>query len=287
MNIRYPSLYYSADSFSAKSQKSFLRSIRAEYSLLIAAAILSMNLHSTSLYHVAHASIFFLAITFFLWRAKKKPEQGWYKGRALAESVKTSTWRYCMKTAPFDQSEEASRNNFLLYLCDIASANKKLGHRFPGDTLTGEIITEEMSAIRQMPLEGRKSYYLENRVEQQKIWYEQKSKTNASNSRAWVVICCTLYVLLFIFFVLQIIYPDGKFPISPLIVAASSIVGWMQIKKFNELSSAYRLTAFEIEQIQSIPVGEMDEDRFSEYVKDTEQAFSREHTQWGARHGIV
>lgn len=287
MDIKYPSIYYFADSFSAKAQRLFLRSIKAEYSFLVLAAILSMNFYSTSLYHTAHALTFFLAVTFFLWRAKRKPEQDWYRGRALAESVKTSTWRYCMKTAPFDQSEEVSEKNFLLYLEDISSASTQVGHRFSGDTATGKIVTEEMSKIRQMPLEFRKNYYLENRVSQQKRWYEDKSKQNASSSRFWVVVCCLVYASSAIFFFSQIVYPDGKFPISPLIVAASSIIGWMQVKKFNELSSAYKLTAFEIGQIQSISLEKMTEDDFSEYVEDTERAFSREHTQWGARHGNV
>ena len=72
-------------------------------------------------------------------------------------------------------------------------------------------------------------------------------------------------------------------PIEPIIVLAASLTGWMQIKKFNELASAYTLTAFEIGIIQDRASDSMSEAEFSDFVGEAEQAFSREHTQWVAR----
>ena len=66
-------------------------------------------------------------------------------------------------------------------------------------------------------------------------------------------------------------------------VAASAVLGWMQIKKFNELASAYTLTALEISLIEDKLREVETEAELSEFVNEAELAFSREHTQWVAR----
>ncbi|WP_126172562.1 SLATT domain-containing protein [Altericroceibacterium xinjiangense] len=72
-------------------------------------------------------------------------------------------------------------------------------------------------------------------------------------------------------------------PTSMFIAGAASIIGWMQIKKFNELSASYILTAHEIGLLHSDFRQIRTEDDFGDFVNDAEQAFSREHTQWVAR----
>jgi len=79
-------------------------------------------------------------------------------------------------------------------------------------------------------------------------------------------------------------YPDMSFsPTEPLIVMASSIIGWTQIKRFTELASAYTLTAHEIGIVVTSLDEATDERSFSNVVNESELAFSREHTQWVAR----
>ena len=92
------------------------------------------------------------------------------------------------------------------------------------------------------------------------------------------------YAVAIILALIRVEYPNWElWPIEPVIILASSFVGWTQIKKFNELASSYTLTAHEIGIIQN-RIGEIDEEEdFSEFVNDAEQAFSREHTQWVAR----
>jgi hypothetical protein len=68
-----------------------------------------------------------------------------------------------------------------------------------------------------------------------------------------------------------------------LIVIAASIIGWMQIKNFNELAAAYTVAAHEIGLIKIRAAEVTRDDAFSEFVNDAEKAFSREHTLWIAR----
>jgi hypothetical protein len=72
-------------------------------------------------------------------------------------------------------------------------------------------------------------------------------------------------------------------PISPIITFASLVIGWTQIKKFNELAVAYTVAAQEIGLIRPKLVSMNQEDQFSRFVVDAELAVSREHTLCVAR----
>lgn len=86
------------------------------------------------------------------------------------------------------------------------------------------------------------------------------------------------------FLIARIIDPSLKWlPTEALAVAASSALGWMQIKRFNELATAYSLTSHEIGIIKSKFKSVNSAEELSKFVEDAESAFSREHTQWAAR----
>ena len=58
----------------------------------------------------------------------------------------------------------------------------------------------------------------------------------------------------------------------------------LESKNYNELSNAYSLAVSDISLIKKDPLeGQVSEDEVSEYVINSENAFSREHTQWLAR----
>ncbi|MBD3715705.1 SLATT domain-containing protein [Klebsiella pneumoniae] len=71
-------------------------------------------------------------------------------------------------------------------------------------------------------------------------------------------------------------------PISILTTIASSLVGWIQVKRYSELSASI-LTAHEIGVIKEQASYVSSESDFSSFIRDAETAFSREHTQWIAR----
>lgn len=282
----FPALYQSASKLSAESQTNYLRLIRGEYALLILASILSLDLSENALYFVIYALVFFSSLSVLIARSWMKPEQSWYKGRALAESIKTSCWRYCMRAEPFGDAVDIGvpRAEFRNHLRAILDANRHLGGHLPADSAADEQISKSMEATRALALEDRKSFYDENRIRDQRKWYAGKSGENKKASTRWVIAGIISYVLAISLALLRIAYPHIKiWPIEPLIVIASSIIGWTQVKKFNELASSYTLTAHEIGILQG-RIGEVTtEAEFSEFVNDAEQAFSREHTQWVAR----
>ena len=282
----YPALYGSASQLSAKSQTSYLQLIRGEYCLLILAAILSLDLSKKPLYFIAYALVFLASLAILIMRTWRKPEQDWYKGRALAESIKTSCWRYCMRAEPFGDADSVAvrRAEFRNHLRAILNANRHIGDRIPPDEAANDQITATMEGTRALPLEGRKTFYEIHRIREQRRWYARKASANKKASGAWMVAGVIAYAFAIALVLLRIAYPQQEvWPIGPIIVAASSMIGWTQVKKFNELASSYTLTAHEIGIIQSRVQEVAIEADFSDFVNEAEQAFSREHTQWVAR----
>jgi len=285
IQLTFPALYNSADAAAIEHQRSFLRLLRFEYGLLLVAAIFSMGLSKTPWYFVLYAVVFIGTIICLIYRSTKKPEQDWYKCRALAESVKTSTWRYAMKTEPFlaDTANDA-RAAFRKYLADVLASNQHIGEKIAGANSAGAQTTLEMDQIRSFGWNERRRLYLNDRIKDQRTWYSRKAVLNKRLSERWVGGSLFVYGLALVLVILHVAVPDWPYwPIEPLIVLASIFLGWTQIKKFNELASVYTLTAHEIGLIEG-KLNDVDtEKEFGNFVIEAEQAFSREHTQWVAR----
>jgi hypothetical protein len=121
-------------------------------------------------------------------------------------------------------------------------------------------------------------------VNEQRTWYALKSGLNKKWARRAIFACSILYAGAAGVVIARIALPTWQFvhP-EPLLVSATALIGWMQIKKFNELAASYGLTAHEIGIIKSRSGDCISENTFAEFVDDAELAFSREHTQWVAR----
>ena len=286
ISIQYPALFDSADKASITSQKSFLRLTILHALVLLVGTLLSINVIPTKEYSMVVAIFYILAVVFTYKLGKNRYEKNWYNGRAIAESIKTSTWKYCMRAAPYadDISMQVPNANFRNMLTQIIKSNNELGEIVQAHQSTGEQITATMQDIRSMNLEDRKSYYLEHRIDEQRQWYATKASINNKMHKRWFVGLMLAQGFALLCVLSRIAYPEWQYwPTDVFALGAAFILGWMQIKKHNELSSSYSLTAQEIGIIRGGIEGVLTEEQFSEYVSSTEMAFSREHTQWVAR----
>jgi hypothetical protein len=285
MVFNYPALYDSANVSSGIFQRRYFRLAISEYVLLTCAAIVSMNFFDSKLAYYLYAIFVLVLFSVLGFKAATKPEQGWYRSRALAESVKTMAWRYCMRSAPFrHDSDRANRDEFRRFLSDILNGGRLVGGELSPDFATQDQITRSMGDLRLESLKNRKNVYLHFRINEQRDWYKNRSIYNKKASRFWVFVCASVYCFALVLVLGRLTNTEwGFWPFEPLIVVAASIIGWMQIKKYNELAVSYTLTAHEI-GILAIRIDDVsDEGEFSEFINDAELAFSREHTQWVAR----
>ena len=284
MKIDYPHLYEITNERSAKNQKYFLNGIRAEYALLIFIAVNS-SLSYMEKYSV-NLVLFVLLIMLLLVRNIINFEQKWYKYRAVTESIKTTTWKFAMKEEPFNGSEEINdAKQYIGYIRNIIKDSKYAIKTETLKNLEGDTFSICLKSIREMNYEQRRDLYVEQRIEEQRTWYAKKSVFNKRLGRAWAVAILIFYILSLTMTALlaEDLVQAASLPTELITTIISALIGWVQIKKYNELSASYALTAHEIGLVKEQSYYISGEKDFLDFIRDAETAFSREHTQWQAR----
>lgn len=280
----YPALYRASNLKAVNAQRTYLRIIFLSLISIIIASTLSL-LSSYSIVIAIGASAFFIiGLILSLILASKRYDKTWYLARAVAESVKTLTWRYIMRAEPFDQTDERKSSTHLVgVLREILNENQGTCEIISDN----EQMTITMTNIRHFSLDKRIQIYSENRINEQATWYLKKAKYNQRMSDRWFWSITIIQILAIICSLVRI----GKLtwnllPTGILATVVTAALSWMQIKRFQDLSSSYNLTAHEIGFIKTDLESITDEQSFSRFVGDSENAFSREHTQWQARKDI-
>lgn len=286
VQMSYPGLYHEADDAASRQQRLFLDLVKGEYTGLFVAAIFSLDILDNSVYYIIYAIVFAVPFALLLVRSFLKPEQGWYQARALAESIKTSTWKYVMRAQPFGgvADRRIAHSEFRNHLKAILDANRHVGRQFDSSAGESSQINREMEEIRALPVEERLAFYARERIDSQRTWYAKKAVANRRWARHTVVALSLIYLIASLLLLVRVAKPTWRFSHpEPLIVIATALVGWSHLKRFNELATAYGLTAHEIGILKTGLDGVGSDEELSLFVDDAEQAFSREHTQWIAR----
>ncbi|WP_341860920.1 DUF4231 domain-containing protein [Gymnodinialimonas sp. 57CJ19] len=283
----YPALFRSSDEASNAAQATYLWLIRLQYGLLVSAAAVALWFDRLPNLLLLFAFIVGASTTLLIFMSVKKPEKDWYGCRALAESIKTSTWRYMMRAEPFENVPQLNevRIKYAAFLKEILDANNHVQESISRRPHAGDQITLKMDEVRARPLSERQDLYLVERINEQRGWYVKNVKKNRRRFVGWIIFCVFVQGSAIALVLLRSSQPEffSIWPSEPLLVVAAASLGWIQIKKFNELASAYSLTAHEIGIIQTRLKMVNGEQEFSEFVNEAERAFSREHTQWVAR----
>lgn len=286
----YPALYRAADLASLNAQGRYMLAVRIYSILLIVAAGLTVYGIQETKASIVAALVIIGSIFVSVWLLLKNDEDIWYRARAVAESVKTSTWRFMMRADPFGNVVDVQvvKSQIRERLKNILNEHKDLSHELGGNFSSAEQITEFMCDIRSMVLEERVEFYRRYRIDEQRAWYAKKSSDNKKQGQRWfgILILCQLAAITFV--ILRVAYPNWSyFPSEIFVVSSGAALTWIQVKRFRELTSAYGLTAHELGVIR----GELErvdsEDNFAQFVIDSESAFSREHTQWLARKDVI
>jgi hypothetical protein len=281
----YPGLYQAADAESTRAQTCYFRCLYWFLLLLTFGAIANLFVAS-NLSALVATSLFLAALLFSALLAWKRYDRTWFSARAVAESVKTLTWRYMMCAEPYQAalSNIEVRKLFLSDLQEILKENQEITKELCDESASQDPISPTMDTVRGLTASDRLSFYIKKRILEQGGWYSRKAKTNKKDGAKWffgIVILNGLAILCSIF---RIAFLNWSYlPTDVFAVAAASAVCWLQAKRFTELSTSYALTSHEITIIRGRVPTVASEDELSQFVSDTENAFSREHTQWAAR----
>lgn len=281
-----PGLYRSADSLSLTYQRNFFLALVTHLVALVVAAGLSVLNSPTWWSAVLQVFALLTALTCSIYLAACRPDKFWYAARAVAESIKTMTWRYVSVAEPFDKDDQTARVEFRNKLKGLLEQNRQIASKLI-DHLQDAPISADMDQMRAGSLADRQQRYLDKRIKDQLDWYAKKAKFNGTASKVFFALLIAANVIAVVLAVLRIkFHAEPIWPTDIFIALAACLLTWMQSKRFSELSTSYALAAHEINFIRG-KAGEVNSPAdFSLFVGDAENAFSREHTQWIARQDV-
>ncbi|MFM0414967.1 DUF4231 domain-containing protein [Paraburkholderia aromaticivorans] len=279
----FPPIYTAADQASKDAQRYFFWALGANLAFIVIAAILSVANVQTRGFALLQIVPLLITLGLTVYLAARQPQRIWYGTRALAESVKTVSWRYMMRAEPFDRGDATDRDHFKDSLTKIFNSNRRISEHAV-EMAAGSQITQKMRDVRALPLRERIDLYEAERVSDQHVWYTNKAKANKRSSKRWFGTLIGLNVVALLFASGKVASPAANYwPTDILVAAAGAAMAWLQTKRFQELAASYTLTAHEIGLLRIVLPDGSSEQAFSVYVGDAENAFSREHTQWQAR----
>lgn len=222
-----------------------------------------------------------LACATYLFMAR--PDRDWYASRAVAESIKTITWRYISRAEPFNNSDDSDRTGFKRKLKAIIEQNQDIAGLFTSN-LASVQITDEMEMRRSKQMTARMDFYKSKRIIEQQNWYASKASQNEKSVKKFFMLLLSTITIAIALSLLKILYPSAPYwPTDFFVTCAAGLLSWIQAKRFQDLSISYALAAHEISLIREDLINVQTEANFSAFVSDAENAFSREHTQWAAR----
>ena len=286
----YPALYRAAEDASMGGQKTYKRLVRADLTLVVLGATLGALAFlvptSYAAYFAAVAAIVLLGSIVAKYVNKQRADdKEWFDGRAVAESVKTLTWRYMMRLEPFDENA-TSDQKFIEELDAIREARSGLQYRVGSQDDSAEQITSRMREVRQMPVEERRELYVKERLEDQARWYGKKSEDNRrlASRLFWAALVAQFVALALAVWRVAVPFA-GLSLVGPLLALAAAFTAWTQLGRNDELRQSYALANQELLSIKALASTVDNEQQLAKIVSDGEGAISREHTMWIAKRG--
>jgi hypothetical protein len=282
-HIDFPALYQSASDLSIRSQKAFYRALFLHILALFIASVISVFGSDISEVAILQALVLLGALACAIYLFLCRPDRYWYGGRAVAESIKTVTWRFVSKAEPFINSDEIDRSQFTQKLRAIVEQNIDVAQHLVTNLELVQI-TDNMIAFRQEAVEERRSRYVNHRIVDQQKWYGKKALDNKRKVTRFFWALMITNFLAIVFAISKIRFPAVPYwPTDAIVVIAAGLLSWIQAKRFQELSASYALAAHEISLVREQAAHTMNDEALSKFIGDAENAFSREHTQWIAR----
>lgn len=280
-----PGLYQSANSASIISQSIYFLGLRFYLVLLVVAALVSFLWPLDWRGAIASAILFLITLGILIALRVKRPDDLWYNGRAVAESVKTRSWRWAMRSEPYEDATNLDLVSrlFISDLKVILGLNRSLSCVLGQSEIINDPISKEMLAIRRLSVSQRLDIYRDQRINEQAMWYSKKSLYNKRKASQWFWCSVVLHSLAIMMLLYRIKNPNLNIPVGVVATAAGAVFTWLQANKYNELNSSYALAAHEIVLIKGNSLSVKSEKELSDFVLSSEVAFSREHTQWIAR----
>jgi SMODS and SLOG-associating 2TM effector domain 1/SMODS and SLOG-associating 2TM effector domain 3 len=236
---------------------------------------------------VAAAVVFVAVLVIQVEVARRRSDEDWYDGRALAESAKSLAWQYAAAGGLYGPNRDVNEADCdRRFLNDLRGLLEDIGSvHLIGSADAAPQITEAMRRLRAQDLSMRRDVYLASRIGEQRRWYAGKAESSGSRRRFWLGVVLLAQVAGGAGAVLAAV---GIIELDLLGIAGAFLaasVGWVQLGDYGTLASAYSVACHELgfaeEELRTVD----NEDDWVDAVSDAEQAISREHRMWRAARG--
>jgi hypothetical protein len=286
----YPTLYQAAAAASRGAHAAHTRLVGAELALLIAAAVIGTMQAlwpglSAGWERALPAVLLVAALMAKLANRLQRFDEQWFDGRAVAETVKSATWRYAMEVRPYETNELQVDFAFANALGETLAARAGLAaHLHSRPSGAKQIISERMRHIRALPVDERRRFYLAARVDDQENWYARKSLANAREATIWFWVSLIFEGTALAAAIVAITGTQIDL-VGVLAAISAAATAWTQLGRHDELAKSYGLAAHELMLMRARLEMANGDEAFRQGVEETESAISREHTMWMAKRG--
>lgn len=281
-----PGTYTEADRVSLVGQKKYIFWVKADLILVAFGALLTVGSSKgpVGLAWLGAASMLASAVaTYKAWRSPWA--KLWFDARAVAESIKSLTWRYMTGADSFPKTlpPADAAAKFVDEVAEVLNQRKDIIEHISGPSKALDI-TPKMDEVRGLPLTQRRDVYLVSRIRDQQSWYSAKAKYNNTAKGRLYGLIMLLQVAACISAVAHARWPSFPFNFTGFVATlATSFLTWLQVRRHEELSKSYALAAQELSEAETVARYVDSGKGLSKLVCDVEQAISREHTLWVVR----
>jgi hypothetical protein len=283
-------LFQAADKASVTAQKNYLIIIGLDLTFMIIGSLLaiySFKCDFNKLIVYSASGLFLLTSLILTIILKSKAfEDIWYQGRALAESVKTLTWRFatCSELFEVSLSKTEVSQIFIERLKELSNKFKDLNKTLDANILSLPIITQKMESVRNLTTLERKDFYVNERIRDQIKWYSTKAEFNKTKYKLWFWVIISSQFFSLVSIIVLIKNPSLEWNLVGLFTTISAAaISWLQLKQHQELKQAYTTAAQELNFIEASSFAITTETELTRFILDSESAISREHTLWLAQ----
>ena len=166
-----PGLYQYADKASVKNQTVYYNALCAYLLLLIIAASVSFYWPKNPTAAMASALLFLVTLGILIFVKTRQPDNIWYNGRAVTESVKTRAWRWMMRAEPYQgngssKHSDSVSSQFIDDLKEILDKNQSLSAVLKTGPAAKPPISDQMKDVRSRSMKERLAIYASQRVHQ-------------------------------------------------------------------------------------------------------------------------
>ena len=281
-------MYLAADRVSSLGQRSTKNLVTMELVSLIVASLAGIGTYRAGagqydVLAVVSAAAFLVALGATIRRAASKPEEDWYNGRAAAESARTLAWKYAMNSAPFPRSlgEAEAAEKYLRRLRQVLEQLN--GAKLPPPAASDAELTVAMRQMRAAGIDVQRQAYKRDRIEDQIAWYGRRSGDHQKSANWWLGVAISSSTAGLVAAGVKFYAIDADL-LGVFAAIASSAIAWNQLNQHRNQSTAYAIAARELNIIRA-GIDTVQDAEWPEFVADSEEAISREHTMWLARHG--